>query len=71
MVIYFTLINLTVKGTHSSTVSKELSISLFMSFKNIPVALELKIIFCIDKNFKYLLVLKRTSSTVVFASSQM
>ena len=32
MVIYVTVINLTEEGMHYSTVTKELSISLFMSF---------------------------------------
>ena len=53
-VIYVTLINLTEKGMYSSTVTKELSISFLMSFKIFKFG-QIKIIFCRDKNVKYLL----------------
>ena len=53
-VIYATLINLTENGTYSATVTKELSISLIMSFKVFNFG-QIKIVFCIDKSFKYLL----------------
>ena len=56
-VIYVALINLTEKGMYSSTVTKELYISLFMSFKIFNFG-QIKIIFCKDKNFKYLLFCK-------------
>ena len=49
-VIYVTLINLTEKGMYSSTVTKEISISLFMSLKIFNYG-QIKIIFCRDKNF--------------------
>ena len=53
-VIYVTLINLTKNGMYYSTAIKELSISLFMSY-NIFNFEHIKMIFCRDKNFKYLL----------------
>ena len=56
-VIYVALINLTENGMYSYTVTKELYISLFMSF-NILNFGQIKIIFCRDKNFKYLLICK-------------
>ena len=53
-VLYVTLINLAENGMHSSTVTEELSIPSFMSFKNFNFG-QIKIIFCRDKNFKYML----------------
>ena len=46
-----TLINLTEKGMYSSTVTKELSFSLFMRLNIINFG-QIKIIFYKDKNFK-------------------
>ena len=53
-VIYATLINMTEKGMYSSYVTKEIPISLIMSFKIFNYG-QIKIIFCRDKSFKYLL----------------
>ena len=57
MVIYVTVINLTEEGMHYSTVTKELSISLFMSFTLFNFN-QIKIIICRDKNLKCLLFCK-------------
>ena len=54
IVIYATLINLRENGTYSAPVTKELSISLIMSFKVFNFG-QIKIILCRDKSFKYLL----------------
>ena len=52
-VIYVTLINLT-NGMYSSTTTKEVSISMFMCFRIFNFG-QIKMKFCGDENFKYLL----------------
>ena len=51
MVIYVTLINLTEMECNFSTVTKELSVSLFMCFRILNFE-QIKRIFCGYKNFK-------------------
>ena len=53
-VMHVTLINLTENGLYSSTVTKELSIYLFMCFRIFNFG-QIKMIFCRDESFKHLL----------------
>ena len=54
MVIYVTFINLTEMGVFTTTTTKELSITLFMCFRIFNFG-QIKIVFCLDGNFKQLL----------------